>query len=121
MILKLILFIIAIVVFIFYMGFNLENKCAIWLFVKTFDNVPVFMNSLISFAFGVLCTLPLAFARRIKKNRQIQKKQKQEQKNQLNVQNQITQSAQPKPKTSSKSKKAEPKKAETSGEENALT
>ena len=81
MILKLILFIIAIVIFIFYMGFNLDNKCDIWLFVKTFDNVPVFMNSLISFAFGVLCTLPLAFARRIKKNRQIQKKQ--EQKNQV--------------------------------------
>ena len=26
------------------MGFNLDNKCDILLFVKTFDNVPVFID-----------------------------------------------------------------------------
>ena len=119
MILKLILFIIAIVIFIFYMGFNLDNKCDIWLFVKIFDNVPVFMNSLISFAFGVLCTLPLAFARRIKKNRQIQKKQ--EQKNQVKLSDTVNQQSQQKPKTTAKAKKQEAKKTETSKEENTLT
>ena len=117
MILKLILFIIAIVIFIFYMGFNLDNKCDIWLFVKTFDNVPVFMNSLISFSFGVLCTLPLAFARRIKKNRQIQKKQ--EKKNQENLSDTVNQQSQQK--TTAKAKKQEAKKTETSKEENTLT
>lgn len=76
MILKLILFIAAIVAFLFYVGFNLDNKCNIWLFVKTFENVPVFMNSLISFAFGILCSLPFAIVRKVKKQKQIQQKTK---------------------------------------------
>ena len=67
-VLTLILFIIAIVIFIFYMGFNLDNKCDIWLFVKTFDNVPVFMNSLISFVFGAFCSLLFMLLVRFKKN-----------------------------------------------------
>ena len=66
MIAKLICLIITLVLFSFFMGFNLDNKCDIWFFTTTFKNVPVFMNSLISFAFGVLCTIPVAFARRIK-------------------------------------------------------
>ena len=77
------------------------------------------MNSLISFAFGVLCTLPLAFARRIKTNREIQKKQ--EQKNQVKLSDTVNQQSQQKPKTTAKAKKQEAKKTETSKEENTLT
>lgn len=58
-ILKLVLFILILVACAFFTGFNLDNKTDIWFFFVTFKNVPVFMNSLISFAFGILCALPV--------------------------------------------------------------
>lgn len=67
MIFKLVVFIIAIVAFAFFAGFNLDNKTDIWLFFKTYHDVPVFMNSLISFAFGALCSLPLVLLVRYKR------------------------------------------------------
>lgn len=75
MIAKLISLIAILVLFAFFMGFNLDNKCDIWLFYKTFENVPAFMNSLISFAFGVLCTLPFALVRKYKKTREIEERE----------------------------------------------
>lgn len=75
MIAKLISLIAILVLFAFFMGFNLDNKCNIWLFYKTFENVPAFMNSLISFAFGVLCTLPFALVRKYKKTREIEQRE----------------------------------------------
>lgn len=72
MIAKLVAFIAALVAFAFFAGFNLDNRSNIWLFLKTYENVPVFMNTLISFAFGVLCTLPLAMVRRIKKQKKLE-------------------------------------------------
>ncbi len=59
MVFKLILFILVLVAFAFFTGFNLDNKCNIWFFFKTFENVPVFMNTLVSFAFGILCAIPI--------------------------------------------------------------
>lgn len=76
MIFKLILFIVSIVIFIFYAGFNLDNRCDIWLFFTTLKNVPVFMNSLICFALGILCALPVAFLSRMKKNNKEKKIEK---------------------------------------------
>ncbi|MBQ0003041.1 MAG: hypothetical protein KBT21_05845 [Treponema sp.] len=75
MIAKLISLIAILVLFAFFMGFNLDNKCNIWLFYKTFENVPAFMNSLISFAFGVLCTLPFALVRKYKKTKEIEQRE----------------------------------------------
>lgn len=75
MIAKLISLIAVLVLFAFFMGFNLDNKCDIWLFYKTFENVPAFMNSLISFAFGVLCTLPFALVRKYRKTREIEERE----------------------------------------------
>lgn len=76
MIIKLIFFIASIVALAFFTGFNLDNKCNIWFFWKSFENVPVFMNSLISFALGILCALPFAFVRRSRKAKEIEKKEK---------------------------------------------
>lgn len=61
MVLKLILTILIIVLVAFFTGFNLENVCNIWLFGKTFSNVPVFITALISFAAGILVTLLAVF------------------------------------------------------------
>ncbi|MDE5776222.1 MAG: hypothetical protein K2N58_02050 [Treponemataceae bacterium] len=61
MVLKLILTILIIVLISFFTGFNLQNVCNIWLFGKTFSNVPVFITALISFAAGILATLLAVF------------------------------------------------------------
>ncbi|MDE5580461.1 MAG: hypothetical protein K2I95_03470 [Treponemataceae bacterium] len=61
MVLKLILTILIIVLISFFTGFNLQNVCNIWLFGKTFSNVPVFITALISFAAGILATLLAIF------------------------------------------------------------
>lgn len=61
MVLKLIVTILIIVLVAFFTGFNLENVCNIWLFGKTFSNVPVFITALISFAAGILVTLLAVF------------------------------------------------------------
>ncbi|MBR5933686.1 MAG: hypothetical protein IK002_06840 [Treponema sp.] len=79
MVAKLICLIVALTAFSFFMGYNLDNKCDIWLFTTTVKNVPVFMNSLISFAFGVLCSLPIAFFSRLKKQRKAEEKEVRDQ------------------------------------------
>lgn len=79
MVVRLIVLIIAIVLFAFYTGFNLDNKSNIWLFIKTYENVPVFMNSLISFGIGVLCSLPFALVRRAKTEKRVEEKERQRQ------------------------------------------
>ena len=56
-------------------GFNLDNKCNIWLFY-TFKNVPVFLTILVSFVFGVLVTLPFTLKNGNEKNRKSEKKSK---------------------------------------------
>lgn len=61
MVLKLIITILIIVLISFFTGFNLQNVCDIWLFGKTFSNVPVFITALISFAAGILATLLAIF------------------------------------------------------------
>lgn len=105
---KLICFIVAIILFAFYMGFNLDNKCDIWLFVKTFEHVPAFMNSLISFGFGVLCTLPFALVRKYRKTREIEQRENEKAKRKASKK---VSSSEPKPvitdgETKSQSKRA---------------
>lgn len=43
-------------------GFNLGNKCDLWLF-HTFKDVPVFVTVIASFVCGVLLTLPFTFGK----------------------------------------------------------
>lgn len=75
MIAKLICLIAVLTGFAFFMGYNLDNKCDIWLFTKTLKDVPVFMNSLISFAIGVMCALPFAFVRKIKTQKKMEERE----------------------------------------------
>ena len=63
---KLILTILLIILVTVFTGFNLENKCDIWLFFHTFKNVPAYAMIVGSFAAGVLLTIPFAFFHRSK-------------------------------------------------------
>ncbi|MBP5451774.1 MAG: hypothetical protein J6Y16_06020 [Treponema sp.] len=49
-------------------GFNLTNKCDVWLF-HTFKDVPVAATIIGSFVLGVFVTLPFTFIKRSKKNK----------------------------------------------------
>ena len=60
MIIRLIFTIICLVILACFAGFNLDNKCNVNLLVHTFENVPVFVSIIISFAAGVIFTLPFA-------------------------------------------------------------
>lgn len=64
MIAKLISIIAGIVFIAFFAGFNLDNKCNVSLVFYTFKNVPVFFTILVSFAIGMICSLPFALIHR---------------------------------------------------------
>lgn len=81
---KLILFIIIVVLVTVFIGFNLENACSVWLFFRTFDNVPVFITIFAAFALGVLVMLPFTFGKsdssRTKEPKPVQPKQSKQSK-----------------------------------------
>lgn len=84
MVIRLIGTIIIIVIMAFFVGFNLDNKCNVNLLFKTFENVPVFITIMISFATGIIFTLPVALSFRHKKaKKEEQKKEKKEKKSLL--------------------------------------
>lgn len=58
---KLIIFVICIVIVTIFIGFNLENACAVSIIFHTFEKVPVFITVLVSFAIGILVMLPFTF------------------------------------------------------------
>jgi|WetSurMetagenome_2_1015567.scaffolds.fasta_scaffold439147_1 uncharacterized integral membrane protein len=55
--------IIIVVIIAFFTGFNLDNRCNINLLFHTFQNVPVFVTILVSFAAGIIVALPFSFSR----------------------------------------------------------
>ena len=61
---RLIVFIVLFAVFLVFITFNLDNRCDISFGSETltFKEVPVFITVFVSFIFGMLCALPLAFA-----------------------------------------------------------
>ena len=67
MVFKLIFTIALLVAVAIFSGFNLDNRCNIWLFGKVFTNAPIFMTILVSFAAGIVVTLPAVFLRGEKK------------------------------------------------------
>lgn len=71
MIANLISIIIGIVFIAFFAGFNLDNKCDVSLVFYTFKNIPVFFTILVSFAIGMLCSLPFALIHRNKKTKKV--------------------------------------------------
>ena len=59
---KLIFSILLMVLVATFTGFNLGNKCDLWIF-HTFKDVPVFVTVIASFVCGVLLTLPFTFGK----------------------------------------------------------
>lgn len=57
-------------------GFNLGNKCTIWLF-HDFTNIPVFGALLASFILGVLITLPFTFGKTKVVEKEVEKESKE--------------------------------------------
>ncbi len=55
---KLLFFILVLVLATLFIGFNLDNSCNVSFGVYTFENVPVFMSILLSFAAGILVMIP---------------------------------------------------------------
>ena len=72
MIVKLIIGIVLLVFTVFFVGFNLDNRCDVNLLFYTFKNLPVFYTILISFVLGVFVTIP-AFLLSLKKDKKILK------------------------------------------------
>jgi uncharacterized integral membrane protein len=65
---RLIAYILVFAVFLTFIVFNLENRCDISFGFKKLENVPVFITIFVSFALGLVCTLPFAlFARKPRK------------------------------------------------------
>ena len=74
---RLIFTVLLIVFVVVITGFNLDNKCNIWLF-HTFEEVPVIATILASFVTGVIVTLPSVFIHRGKKSAKTEVEQKKE-------------------------------------------
>ncbi|MEM5947881.1 hypothetical protein WKV44_04930 [Spirochaetia bacterium 38H-sp] len=82
---KLILFIILMVLLLFFIGLNLDNKTDVSLGFYTISQVPVFFPILFSFIVGILFSLPFTL---MKKGRNKEKGQNKNAKRQLPLQNQ---------------------------------
>ncbi|MDR3248611.1 MAG: hypothetical protein LBT39_07480 [Treponema sp.] len=57
------------VVFLGFIGFNLENRCDISFGFYTFSQVPVFLTAFSAFVLGLLLALPLAITIRRRSSR----------------------------------------------------
>ena len=64
---RLIEFIIIFVVFLFFIAFNLDNRCNIGFGFTQIKDVPIFLTALFSFLFGMLCATPFFIISRAKK------------------------------------------------------
>ena len=80
---KLITFIIIFALFLAFIVLNLEHKSDISFGLITFEDVPVFLSVLASFALGMLFAIPLAFSMIIKRKKKNKNELKTEQKLEL--------------------------------------
>jgi uncharacterized integral membrane protein len=65
--LRLVEFIVVFAVFLFFIAFNLGNKCDINFGFRLMKDVPVFLTAFSSFIFGMLCAVPFIISVRVKK------------------------------------------------------
>jgi uncharacterized integral membrane protein len=75
---KLILFIIIFAIVLFFVGFNLPNKCDISFGFVGIKQVPVFLTVFVSFLLGLLCALPFIIGAGLRKKNREGSDQKQE-------------------------------------------
>jgi uncharacterized integral membrane protein len=64
---RLIEFIILFALFLFFIVFNLENKCSISFGFRRIENAPVYLTAFTSFIFGMLCAMPFIISARARK------------------------------------------------------
>lgn len=64
---RLIEFIIIFAVFLFFIVFNLENKCDISFGFRVIKDAPVFLTAFSSFIFGMLCAVPFIIGAKVKR------------------------------------------------------
>lgn len=118
MIANLISIIIGIVFIAFFAGFNLDNKCDVSLVFYTFKNIPVFFTILVSFAIGMLCSLPFALIHRNKKTKKIKEPKEKKPSSKNDKKNAPTENAE-KQKDEQKDKPKTEQKDETKTENSA--
>lgn len=61
---RLISFILVLVLIMFFIGFNLENRSDISLVFHTFEDIPIFFSMFASFLIGVVLMLPFALGKK---------------------------------------------------------
>ena len=66
---KLIVFILALLIFLVFIGLNLENRCNISFGFATLESVPVFFTAFASFGLGLVCAVPIALLSSRRKSR----------------------------------------------------
>lgn len=71
---KLIAFILLLVLMMFFIGYNLENRADISVILYTFEDVPVFFSMFGAFLLGVMVALPFALGNPFKRNTKVPKK-----------------------------------------------
>lgn len=68
MLFKLIFFLLCLVIALFFIGFNLENRCDVSIIFHTFKDVPVVLSLLAAYVVGAFSVIPFLFGRRKKKS-----------------------------------------------------
>jgi hypothetical protein len=66
---RLIIFIFILAIILFFIGFNLDNRCDIGFGFAKLENIPVFFPIFVSFALGLLCSLPFIIKNKIGRKR----------------------------------------------------
>lgn len=64
---RLIGFILLFGIFLFFIAFNLDNRCDINFGFQKIEGVPVFLTAFSSFVLGMFCAIPFVFSFRRKK------------------------------------------------------
>ncbi len=78
---KLIAFLLVMLIAIFFIGFNLDNRCNVSVILHTFEDVPIVLSLLAAYVLGSFSVIPFLLGRRRKKNREDNKSlKKKEQK-----------------------------------------
>lgn len=95
---KLIAFLIVMLIAIFFIGFNLDNRCNVSVILHTFEDVPIVLSLLAAYVLGSFSVIPFLLGRRRKRintEKKDEKKKDQKQKEQKKTELKRTESQNP--------------------------